>query len=110
MIRVIIERKVKKGKELECRELVSELRSKAVHQPGYVTGETWVDDDDPHLWVIISTWIGPELWQSWQSSPERQAITAKLEPLLAVPERTRVLQSWGAVEVDWNVRHTLRAA
>ena len=75
-----------------------------------LTGETWVDDEDPHLWVIISTWIGPELWQAWQSGPERQVITAKLEPLLAAPEKIRVLQSWGAVEVDWNVRRTLPAA
>lgn len=108
MIKVIIERRIKEGKELEFRNFISELRGKALHQPGYVMGETWVGDDDPSLYIVISTWIGADLWQAWEKSAERQAIAARLEPLLSAPAKTNVLRSSGEVEVDWDIRYALR--
>ena len=39
-VRVIIDRKVKKGKESEFSELLKQLRSKAVASKGYISGET----------------------------------------------------------------------
>ena len=110
MIRVIIERRIKEGSEFEFRELISKLRSKALHQPGYVMGETWVGDDDPSLYIVISTWIGTELWQAWERSAERQAIAARLEPLQSAPAKTNVLRSSGEVEVDWDIRYALRSS
>lgn len=92
MIRVIIERKLKPGKEREMWNLIHELRSKGMRQPGYVSGETLVGFDDPSLWVVISTWLTAELWQAWAGSPERQATGAQVEPLLAAPVKTTILK------------------
>jgi antibiotic biosynthesis monooxygenase (ABM) superfamily enzyme len=53
MIKVVIERKIKAGKESEAWDLLHELRSKAIQQPGYVTGETLMRYDDSSLWFTL---------------------------------------------------------
>ncbi len=92
MIRVIIERKVKRGKEREMWALLHDLRSKAIRQPGYVSGETLVGYDDPALWVVISTWFKAESWQDWLNSPERKAIVRAEKSLVAAPTKITVLK------------------
>lgn len=92
MIRVIIERRPKKGKERELWALLHDLRKQGLPQPGYISGETLVGRDDPSLWVVIATWLSPEHWQAWVNSPERKKLAAKIEPLLATPSKTTVLE------------------
>ena len=92
MVRVIIERRLKAGKEREMWTLLNELRSKAMCQSGYVAGETLVGYDNPSLWVVITTWLTAELWQAWAGSPERQAIAARVEPLLTAPVKITLLK------------------
>ena len=91
MIRVIIERMAKEEWELELPVLLLDLRAKAMPQPGYVSGETLVAEDNPLLYIVISTWRSGELWQAWASSTERGAIAAQMEPLLSAPEKTTIL-------------------
>ena len=90
MVRVIIERKVKEGKELELLAELLELRTRGMRQAGYVSGETLKGHDDPSLYIVISTWRSAELWHAWTSSPERQRIAHKVETLLSSPERTTI--------------------
>ncbi|MBI2869961.1 MAG: antibiotic biosynthesis monooxygenase [Chloroflexi bacterium] len=92
MIRVVIERRIKPGKEREMWSLLHDLRSQAMRQPGYVSGETLVGTDDPALWVVISSWLKPEYWQSWSKSPERQGIASAESGLLSAPVKTAVLK------------------
>lgn len=92
MVRVIIERRPKQGKEREMWPLLHELRRQGLPQPGYISGETLVGHDDPSLWVVIATWLSAEHWQAWVNSPERKELTAKIEPLLTVPAKTTVLK------------------
>lgn len=92
MIRVIIKRKIRPGKEREMWNLTHDLRSKAMRSTGYVSGETLVGHDDPSLWVIISTWLTAENWQAWLNSPERKAVDSQEKALLAAPVRTTVLK------------------
>ena len=40
-VKVLIERYVKAGKEKAVQLLLSDLRSQAVRQKGYMYGETW---------------------------------------------------------------------
>ena len=62
MVRVIIERRFQAGREMELENLLVELRSRAMAQPGYVSGETLRSLDDPSLWVVLSTWLDASLW------------------------------------------------
>lgn len=92
MIRVIIERKIKSGKERKAWDLLHDLRSKAMRQTGYVSGETLTGHDDPLLWVVISTWLRAEDWQAWLTSPERKAIESREKALVAAPVKTTILK------------------
>jgi antibiotic biosynthesis monooxygenase (ABM) superfamily enzyme len=90
MVRVIIERYCRRGEELELLKLLLELRMMAVRQPGYVSGETLKLIGDTSLWLVISTWMGVDQWQSWEANPERRKISSKIEPLLVAPEKVSI--------------------
>ena len=91
MIRVIIERRAREGKENELLRELLDLRTEGMRQPGYVSGETLVGYDDPSLYVVISTWSAPAYWKAWTILVERRRITERLEPLLSAPEKITVL-------------------
>jgi len=92
MIRVIIERKAKPGKERELEGLLLDLRVGGMREPGYVSGETLAGQDDPTLYVVLSTWRSLAHWQVWASSAERQKMDAKVERILSAPTKITVLR------------------
>ena len=82
MVRVIIERCVKKGKEKELMPLLRELRATAMHQPGYINGETLASTEDSSIITVISTWSNLESWKVWDKSEARTKLYRPIEPLL----------------------------
>jgi len=90
MIRVIIERHCQPEKAAEMENLLVELRTKGMRQPGYISGETLRAIDDPTYWLVISTWHDADLWQVWETSPERQETEKKIASLLTGPEKSSV--------------------
>ena len=91
MVRVIIERHFQAGKETELENLLVELRSRAMAQPGYVSGETLRSLDDPSLWVVLSTWLDVSLWKAWEASPERHEIEDRIGRIASAPAKLSVL-------------------
>jgi len=90
-VRVFIERTVEPGKPQEdLVDLMKQLRSRALHQPGYVSGETLLSVDRSGTHLVISTWHSLKQWRAWENNPERLEILAKIEPLLAAPPKTNV--------------------
>lgn len=81
-IKVIIRRKVPQGKEAQLLPLLLDLRSKAITQPGYISGETLRNADDPEDYVVISTWKSVEDWKDWEASKERAEIRSRIDALL----------------------------
>ncbi|MBI1996225.1 MAG: antibiotic biosynthesis monooxygenase [Deltaproteobacteria bacterium] len=86
-VKVLIQRKIKPGKEKELIEAVQELRTKAIHTPGYISGEILRSIEDPSLHLVISTWKSIEDWNHWVNSPERKAGQQKIDAILAEPTR-----------------------
>ena len=91
--RVIIERKVMKGKENEALSILRELRIAAMHRKGYFCGETMRARDDPSTFVVLGIWQQPEDWERWQNNPERRKLVGELEKLLVRPEKVSVYLS-----------------
>ena len=89
-IRIIIDRKVKKGKESEFARMLRELRSKAIPSKGYISGETLRAQGDPHNYIVISTWQSLEDWKTWEKQPERKEIHARIEKLMSRPTKTTI--------------------
>jgi heme-degrading monooxygenase HmoA len=108
MVRVIIERHCRPGKESELENLLVELRTKAMRQRGYVSGETLRSTEDPSRWLVLSTWLDADLWKIWESSPERDEMDRRIQPLLAGPAEISLFSfvwsaCWSDAEAErWN--------
>lgn len=81
-VKIIIRRKVSKGKEAQLLPLLVELRARAITQHGYVSGETLRNANDPEDYVVISTWKSVEDWKAWEASQRRMEIQKKIDSLL----------------------------
>ena len=71
MIKVLLERRVKKADLARLMAYLADLRAAALRQPGYVTGETLTRGDDFKDVLVISTWISEDHWKAWTTSQER---------------------------------------
>lgn len=71
MIKVLQERRVKRKNFAKLNANLNDLRSAALQQPGYVTGETLIKGIDPIDVLVISTWISEDHWKAWITSEER---------------------------------------
>jgi heme-degrading monooxygenase HmoA len=80
-VKIFIKRYVKKGKAQEAVELLKDVRSHALKQPGYISGETLINHYDPCNITVISTWQTIDDWIRWQESDERSAKEDQLESL-----------------------------
>jgi len=89
-VKVIIERSVSPDNQGELAELLKDLRAKAIHQPGYVSGETLFSVDRPGTHLVISTWENLRDWKGWEKEPQRQEIVDKIEALLNSPSKVSV--------------------
>ncbi|OGP60154.1 MAG: antibiotic biosynthesis monooxygenase [Deltaproteobacteria bacterium RBG_13_52_11b] len=89
-VRIIIDRKVKKGKETEFSKMLRELRLKAIPSKGYISGETLRALDDPHNYIVITTWQSVDDWKRWEKNSERKKIQSRIEKLMARPTKTKI--------------------
>lgn len=81
-IKIIIKRKVPKGKVEELVPLLVKLRSLATTQTGYISGETLTNVNDPEDYLVISTWKSVDHWKAWAGSKGRAEIQEKIDALL----------------------------
>jgi len=94
MIRAMIERKVKAGKDLSA--LLVELRVAAITRfPGYVGGETLVNTEDSTNIVVISTWRSIEDWERWAASEIRAKLYERIEPFIQEKPKVRTFHIMG---------------
>ena len=84
-IKVFIKRYIKEGKTQDTLALLNEVRSQALKQPGYISGETLVNHYDPSNITVVSTWQTIEDWIRWQESDERAVQEDQLESLQEGP-------------------------
>jgi heme oxygenase (mycobilin-producing) len=88
MIKVIMERHCKPGKESALANLLIDLRTKAMRQPGYISGETLIRIDDPSCYLTIGTWTRSEVWKAWENSEERFELMQLITALLSEEPRS----------------------
>lgn len=81
-VKIIIKRKVLKDKEANLLPLLIQLRALATAQPGYISGETLRNMQNPEEYLVISTWQAAENWEKWIRSPQRTEIQGKIDELL----------------------------
>jgi len=77
--KIIIKRKFIRGKQREIIALLRELRSGALQQPGYISGETLSSSEDPQLLVVIGSWQDMASWMNWRENDTRKTLERMLE-------------------------------
>ena len=82
MVKAFIKRVVPRDKEKEIIQLFREMRELAMKQPGYISGETMKNVNQPEEYLVISTWTSSADWQQWLDSPERQKIQTEIDKIL----------------------------
>jgi len=81
-VKVIIKRKWKIEQPEELLPLLTELRSQAQKQAGYISGETLRSLDDPGDFMVISEWETSDDWKKWSQSKERKDIQHRVDSLI----------------------------
>ena len=85
LVKVFIKRNVKKGNSIEIFKRLRKIRSEAMKQEGYVSGETMVDPDDPRKVLVISTWENANDWKIWKHNADRITLNDALQEFLEGP-------------------------
>jgi heme-degrading monooxygenase HmoA len=93
-VKVLIERHVKKGKEGYLIELLNNLRTELLSQPGYISGELLQSREDKATIFALSSWQNELDWKSWEGDPKRLEVEAKIAPLLTEPPKLTIATSF----------------
>jgi len=91
-VKIIIKRTVKENKAKEMIPLFRQMRSLAVKQPGYISGETLKSLDRPETFVVISTWDSSAAWEQWLLNKERQKLQGKMDSFLTAKTEYEMFQ------------------
>jgi len=79
-IGVLVKRVTKHGEDAKVLlPHIVELRSLAVRQPGYISGETFFNLDRTDECLVIGRWTTIELWQQWKRDPRRIELDNNME-------------------------------
>ena len=89
-IKVLITRRFKAEKVNEAHALLTQLRSLATLQPGYISGQTLISGDNPNKLVVVSTWAGKKGWKAWEADEKRREFSQRLNEYLESPEEVEV--------------------
>jgi heme-degrading monooxygenase HmoA len=82
MIKVLLERCVQREKYDQLLGLIKDLRAAALHQPGYMMGETLVSENDVVKVLVISTWVSEEHWKAFLTTEERVELEGIVDSIL----------------------------
>ena len=86
-VKILIQRRIKPGKERELNQAVRQLRSKAIHSQGFISGETLQSVEDPFVHLVVCTWKSLQDWNNWVATAERKAFQEEIKGILAEPEK-----------------------
>jgi heme-degrading monooxygenase HmoA len=77
--KIIIKRRFVKENTPQILSLLNKIRSIAMNQAGYISGETLMQIDYPENMAVICTWQNMKDWVAWKNSEERKTYEAMLE-------------------------------
>jgi heme-degrading monooxygenase HmoA len=81
-IEVMIKRKVKQGPQArKLVPLILQLRALATYQPGYISGKTLYNVENPEDCLVVSEWQSLAHWYRWMKSEKRAEIQSKIDEL-----------------------------
>jgi len=92
-VKIIIKRYVPASQSQELAPLLRQLRTLAIRDPAYISGETLKRVDGRGEYLVISTWQTLNDWEQWTNNSERNVIQAEIDTLLGEPTEYAVYQN-----------------
>jgi len=89
-VRIIIDREVKKGKEVDFAKALRKLRAQAIFAKGYISGEILRVRDKPQNYIVIAAWQSVVDWEKYEKLPETRKIHARMEKLVVKPTKVKI--------------------
>ena len=89
-IKALIKRIVPESKAREMIPLFRQMRALAIQQPGYISGETLRNLNNPEEFLVISSWQSSADWVQWLESPARQEIQSMIDEVLGGKTRYEI--------------------
>jgi heme-degrading monooxygenase HmoA len=80
--KILIRRRADREKSGQILSLIARLRTLAMEQEGYVSGETLRSAADPDEYLVISSWNSIDDWRQWKASPKRDEIQKQIDAIL----------------------------
>jgi len=80
-VKILIKRSIAQDVAPAVRPLIVELRSHAMKQPGYISGETLKCIERPAEYLVITTWQSLDDWNRWLESQERNILEDKIDSI-----------------------------
>lgn len=95
MITAVIEHKIKSPEHVaRAIDLIREKRSEAMKQPGFITGLTLTNMDDPTNMLVISTWESRDAWDAWDKEKKKAEMNPRIYELLSEPFTVRIYENY----------------
>ncbi|WP_372964611.1 antibiotic biosynthesis monooxygenase [Marinobacter sp.] len=92
MIRVLIERHIAETLETAYELRARKVLQQAVSTPGFISGETLVDSNDPNHRITLANWRSELDWTRWYHSDERKELMTELIPMMDQDEIITILK------------------
>jgi heme-degrading monooxygenase HmoA len=92
LVKVLIKRRVSQEQEAALLDLITQLRTLASRQPGYISGETLRSADNTDEYLVISTWQSISDWKEWFGSKQRAVLQGKIDKILGKKTKYEVFQ------------------
>ncbi|SEI56118.1 Heme-degrading monooxygenase HmoA [Allopseudospirillum japonicum] len=92
MIKVIIERTLTPGLEIEYEQAARAILQATLRAEGYISGESLKDANNPNHRFIITLWRDKTAWHRWETSEERYQVLTGIAPLLSGDEKVTILE------------------
>ena len=89
-VKVMMRRVLQRGGFQHVSGVLRELRTLAMSQPGYISGETLLSASEQGTTLVISIWASTKHWRDYENSANRKELLTKLEPFMTEPEVTEV--------------------
>ncbi len=93
-IEVFIRRRFIKEKEAALAPFIVRLRSLALAQPGYISGETLkcIDPAGEDEYLVRSTWRSVEEWKTWLHGEKRTTIQREIDNIMGEETEYRMYE------------------
>jgi quinol monooxygenase YgiN len=81
-VKVLISRRVSSSDAEVVRPLLRELHALSLKQPGYLSGERFINKEDSEDHLVIASWQSLADWENFKNLPESSEIHNKVNGIL----------------------------